>query len=395
MHDKVDKTPKVVKFKADDVNKMLGITISTSDMEVELDRLDFAYELDGDEFTVKVPNRRLDIDPNVNDIAEEIGRLYGYHNLVSTLPKVPLRRGEYVGDVKYRKLASKRLRSLGLNECKTYTLVSPEMASSFKYDDMENVVLPNPMSYDKSVIRTTIMPSLLNTYEYNKARRISDVNIYEISKVYDKDYNEVIKLAILMKGNLYSNNWQGTGIKVDFYVIKGVIENILDYFGLKNRYTIEASNVEGMHPYMCANIILDREVIGVIGRVHPNINKDDIYMAEISLSKFIDKKIKDIKYRESSKYPEIKKDMAFVVKKDVSSATFVDIIKRSGGKLLTNIEVFDVYTGTNVGSDEKSIAYSLTFNDPTKTLTDEEVTQVFNKIISDVESKLEAKLRDN
>jgi len=394
-HDKVDKTPKVVKFKADDVNKMLGITISTSDMEKELNRLDFAYVMDNDEFVVTVPNRRLDIDPNVNDIAEEIGRLYGYHNLVSTLPKVPIRKGEYIGDVKYRKLATKRLRSLGLNECKTYTLVSPEMANSFRYDNKENSVLPNPMSIDKSIVRTTIIPSLLNTYEYNKARKVSDINIYEISKVYDKKYNEETKIAMLMKGNYLVNNWQGVKVKVDFYIIKGIVENILDYFGLKNRYSFEVSSVDGMHPGICANIMLDRECIGIIGRIHPNVKKDDVYVAEVSLTKIMDKKIKAIKYKESSKYPEIKKDLAFVVKKEISAGTIMEQIKKSGGRLLTNIEVFDVYTGENVGNGEKSIAYSLTFSDPTRTLTDEEITNVFNKIISEVEKKLEAKLRDN
>ena len=394
-HDKVDKTPKVVKFKAEDVNKMLGITISTTDMEVELKRLDFAYELENDEFIVTIPNRRLDIDPNVNDIAEEIGRLYGYHNLVSTLPRVPLRKGQYVGDVKYRKMVSKRLRTLGLNECKTYTLVSPEMANSFKYEDKKNVVLPNPMSVDKSVIRTTILPSLLNTYEYNKARKVNDVCIYEISKVYDVNYNEETKIAILMKGNYLINNWQNMKVKADFYVVKGVIENILDYFGLKNRYTFEVREVEGMHPGISASIILDREEIGVIGRIHPTIKKDDIYLAEISLTKLMDKKIKAIKYKESSRYPGIKKDLAFVVKKEVTAGEVMNQINKSGGRLLTNIEIFDVYTGENINEDEKSIAYALTFSDSTRTLTDEEVTNVFNKIIVDVEKKCNAKLRDN
>ena len=394
-HDKLDKTPKVVKFKALDVNKLLGITISTKDMEVELNRLDFSYELDNDKFTVTVPNRRLDIDPNVNDIAEEIGRLYGYHNLVPTLPRVQARKGEYIGDVKYRKLATKRLRALGLNECKTYTLVSPEDANKFRYSDKVNVELPNPMSVDKSVVRTSILPSLVNVYDYNKTRGVNDINIYEISKVYDINYKEESLIGILMSGNYLYNNWQGTGIKVDFYVIKGIIENILDYFGLKNRYTFEATNVEGMHPYMCAKILLDRECIGIIGRIHPSIKKDDIYMAEVSLSKIMDKKIKPIKYKESSKYPSIKKDLAFVVKRDITSDMIMNQIKKSGGRLLECIEVFDVYTGNNVNSDEKSIAYSLTFSEPTRTLTDEEVTNIFNKIISDVESKLNAKLRDN
>ena len=374
---------------------MLGITISTSDMKNELERLDFAYKLNDDEFSVIVPNRRLDIEPNVNDIAEEIGRLYGYHNLVSTLPRVSTRKGEYVGEVKYRKMASKRLRSLGLNECKTYTLVSPEMANSFRYRDVSNVVLPNPMSIDKSVVRTSLLPSLLNTYTYNKSRGVNDVNLYEISKVYDINYNEETLIGILMKGNYISNNWSKVSIKTDFYLIKGIVENILDYFGLKNRYSFEVSNAPDMHPGICANIILDREVIGIIGKVNPSISSDDIYMAELSLSKISDKKIKSIKYKESSKYPLVHKDLAFVVKKDISAGTIMDVIKKSGGRLLTDIDIFDVYTGNNVSSDEKSIAYTLTFSDPSRTLTDEEVTNIFNKIINDVESKLEAKLRDN
>ena len=394
-HDVIDKTSKMVRFKAEDVNKMLGITISTDDMKVELERLDFVYELKNDEFVVTIPNRRLDIDPNVNDIAEEIGRLYGYHNLVPTLPRIPARKGEYVGDVKYRKMASKRLRSLGLNECKTYTLVSPDMANSFKYDGWENVILPNPMSVDKSVVRTSILPSLINVYEYNKARKVNDVMLYEISKVYDKEYNEETKIAILMKGDYLFNNWQGLKVKADFYVIKGIIENILDYFGLKNRYNFVSNSISGMHPGICASVVLDREEIGVMGRVHPSLKKDDIYMAEISLTKIMNKKIKAIKYKESSKYPEIKKDLAFVVKKDLTAGEVINQIKKSGGRLLADVEVFDVYTGENVLVDEKSIAYALTFSDPSRTLTDDEVTNVFNKIISDVEKNLNAKLRDN
>ena len=163
----MDKTEKIVKFKPEDINKMLGITIDEKDMEKELNRLDFKYEIKNNEFIVTIPKRRLDIDPNVNDLAEEIGRLYGYNNLVSTLPKLETKKGGYVGDVKYRKVFSKRLRALGFNETKTYTLTSPEMASTFKYENRENAVLPNPMSMEKSVVRTTIIPSLINVYNYN------------------------------------------------------------------------------------------------------------------------------------------------------------------------------------------------------------------------------------
>lgn len=393
-HDKLDKTEKIVEFKTDEVNKLLGIVLTDDDVEVELKKLDFPYKLSRGKFKVTVPRRRLDIDPNVNDIAEEIGRLYGYHNLVSTLPVVPTRRGVYVGDVKIRKETSRRLRSLGINETKTYTLTSEDMAAKFNYENKEQVKLPNPMSTDKSVVRSSILPSLMNVYDYNKARNIKDVMLYEISKTYDAKYNEDSKIAILMKGNYLINEWQHTVVKCDFYVIKGVVENLLDYLGFKNRYTFEVAEIADLHPGMCARILLDREPIGIIGRVHPNLKKDEIYVSEISLTALYNKQIKPIKFKEASKYPEISKDMAFIVKKEVTAGELLQQIKKSGGKLLTNVDIFDVYVGENVGEDEKSLAFSLTFQDPNKTLNDAEVMDVFNKIIKDVETKIGAQLRN-
>ena len=393
-HDNIDKQEKTVKFTPNQINKMLGIEISKEDMEVELNRLDFPYIINGDEFTVTIPKRRLDIDPNINDIAEEIGRLYGYHNLISTLPKSTIKKGEYIGDVKYRKIASKRLRTLGLNETKTYTLVSKEMSQMFKYEDKENIILPNPMSNDKSVVRTTLLPSLLKVYEYNKTRKINDIMLYEISKTYDINYNEESKIAILMKGNYISNKWQNNSIKVDFYLIKGIVENILDYMGFKNRYEFVEQTINNIHPGISAKILLDRQEIGIIGRIHPNTHKDEIYVSELSLTKLI-KPIKPIKYKESSKYPDIKKDIAFIVDKQISSKDIEQEIKKAGGRLLTNIDVFDIYTGENVGENEKSIAYNLTFQAQDKTLTDDEVMTIFNNIIINVENKLNAKLRSN
>ena len=392
--DKVDKTLKVVKFMADDVNKMLGINIKISDMEHEFTRLGFAYELNKDMFTVTIPNRRLDIEPNVNDIAEEIGRLYGYHNLVSTLPKVEIKKGEYKGDLLMRKNVSKHMRSLGLNEVKTYTLVSPEMMKNYNYENKENAILPNPMSLDKSVVRTTLIPSLINIYEYNKARKVKDILIYEISKTYDSLYNEDVKLTMLLTGNYLTNSWNNNSVKVDFYLVKGIIESVLEFLGFKNRYNFEKNIISFLHDGISANILLDREAIGIIGRIHPSIIKDDVYVAEISLTK-LNKETKPIKYKESSKYPSIIKDVAFVVDKSIQSGTIVDLIKKSGGRLLTDIQVFDVYKGENVKENEKSIAYTLTFMDETKTLSDEEVMQVFNKIIEYVTSKLNCSVRDN
>ena len=389
LHDKVDKKEKVVKFTSDQINKYLGIEISDADMEIELKRLDFKYTLKNHEFTCTIPRRRLDIDPQIADMAEEIGRLYGYHNLVSTLPEVGMKRGVYKGDVGIRKQSSKRLRSLGLNEVKTYTLVSPKMSELFKYDDKEVITLPSPLSKDKSIIRTSLIASLLNTYDYNKARKVDNIKIYEIAKTYDKEYNEDSKIAMLISGDYLTNNWQHVTIKCDFYTLKGLVENLLNYLGFKNRYQFVASEVKDLHPGISAKILLDREEIGVIGRVHPSIKKDEIYVAELSMTKLYEKQIKPIKYKEASKFPEIVKDLAFVIPNEVESETIKSQIKKSGGRLLDSIEEFDIYQMDK----EKSIAYKLVFKDATRTLSDEEVMEVFNKIIKEVEAKTPAKLR--
>lgn len=392
IHDKVDKTKKIVEFKKDEINSLLGMNMSNDDISNQLEKLGFNHELKDNKFKVIIPNRRLDIDNNMADIAEEIGRLYGYHNLENTLPITKTTPGKYADDVYLRKVVSKRLRNLGLNETRTYTLVNPKMANMFSYEH-ENINLPNPMSTDKSVIRKSILPSLINVIDYNKARGVKDINLYEISKVYYDDFNEETNVAVAMYGNYMSNQWQGLSVKTDFYLIKGIVENLLDYLGFKNRYSFEESNIKDMHPGVCADILIDRKKVGFLGKIHPATKKDEIYLAEISLTK-LDTNVKPLKFREISKFPKIEKDLAFIVNKNMKSSEIESVIKKSGGKLLKGIKVFDVYTGENVDNDKKSIAFNLVFEDNTKTLTDEEVNKIFNKMISDVEGKLPAKLRN-
>ena len=391
-HDTIDKKKKTVSFKEKDINKLLGIDISFEDMKVELERLDFEYEIKDDMFHVTIPNRRLDIEPNINDIAEEIGRLYGYHNLISTLPKVSIKRGDYIGDVKYRKQVSKRLRRLGLNEAKTYTLVSPKMAEQFNYEEKEKVVLPNPMSIDKSIIRTSIIPSLLNVYDYNKKRNVKDIMLYEIAKTYDSSYKEESKIAGLLSGEYISNGWNFTK-KVDFYIVKGIIENLLDYMGFDNRYIFEKASVKDLHPGISANILIDHQVVGIIGKVHPRITKDDIYIFELSLQALM-KKTKTLKYQEAPKYPDITKDVAFIVDKKVLSSDIEKEIRKNGTKILNEVKVFDLYEGEKVPEGKRSIAYSLVFNDYTRTLKEEEVDSIFRTIIDKVTTKFNCEIRD-
>lgn len=392
-HDKVDKTQKEVTFKTAEVNTLLGMALTDNDVETELKRLDFEYTLKDGIFKAIIPRRRLDIETNVNDIAEEIGRLYGYQNLVSTLPKVNTKKGIYVGDVLIRKETTKRLRNLGLNETKNYTLVSPSMASKFRYEDKEQINLPNPLSIDKSVIRTSLIPSLIEVYEYNKARNVKDILIYEIAKTYNVEYQEDLKVAILIKGNYLVNEWQKITSKCDFYLLKGILENLLNYLGFKNRYSFEKAFLPDIHPGISAKLFIDREEIGILGRVHPTYKKDEIYVAELSLTKLYNKQTKPIKYKEASKYPDVIKDIAFVIPNNMDSIVIKDQIKKSGGRLLDSVLEFDIYNMEK--EKKKSIAYKLVFKATDRTLKEEEVMEVFNKIIKEVEEKHDAKLRSN
>ena len=392
-YDKIDKSKKQVVFNTKEISTLLGLDLTDQNVKEELERLMFNYKQDGDQFIVTIPYRRLDIDPNVNDIAEEIGRLYGYENLVSTLPRVETKRGRYLKEIGLRKDISKRLRTLGLDEVKTYTLTSQSMAKMFKYEEKKNIILPNPMSVDKSVIRTTILPSLLNVYDYNEKRNVKNINIYEIAKTYDKDYKEESKIAILTSGNYINNKWKVTE-KCDFYHLKGIIENLLDYLGYKDKYTFKKEVIMDMHPGISAKIILENEEVGVIGRVHPLTNKDEIYIAELSLTKLYNKKRKQLKYEEASKYPDIIKDVAFILDKRQENKEVEEEIKRQGTSILTNVEVFDVYAGDKIEKGKKQIAYSLTFNSKDKTLKEEEVDNIFRNIIEKVKDKFMCEIRD-
>ena len=397
-YDVVDKMPKIAVVSKDKINNVLGMNLSHNDIMNSFSKLDFKVDESNEIYTVTIPNRRMDVSIR-EDIIEEVGRLYGYDLIVGKLPIGPMKRGSYNKKTLFRKIISKRMRSLGLNEVRSYTLISSEDSKLFKYNDEEDINLQLPMSADKSVVRQTIMPSLLKVVDYNLARSTKDINIYEISNVYykkDNEYIEETKLAFSMLGNYISNDWQGICQKVDFYTVKGIVENLLNYLGLNGRYKITSSGdiPSQMHPGVSAVVSIDSEIVGYFGAIHPSLNKLPIYIGELSLDRLFTKKTGVIKYKESPKYPSISKDMAFIIDKDIEAATIMSLITKTGGKVLQNVDVFDIYVGDNIADNKKSIALALTFMDIKKTLTDDEVNAVFSNIISEIEIKLGGILRN-
>jgi phenylalanyl-tRNA synthetase beta chain len=396
-YDKVDKKPKIASVTREKINNVLGMTLSHKDIMESFEKLNFPVEVDGENYKVIIPNRRMDVSIR-EDLIEEVGRLYGYDNIIGKLPFSPMKRGGYNEKTKFRKIVSKRMRSLGLNEIRSYLLISPEDSKIFKFNGGEDISLQLPMSTDKSVVRQTAIPSLLKAVEYNLARNVKDINIYEISNVYYKKNNEYVeesKLSIAMLGDYLNNNWQGSNVKADFYLLKGIIENLLNYLGYTNRYKIMTSNMipSEMHPLVSAVVSIDNEVVGYFGKVHPSINKLPIFVGELNLDAIYNKKTGNIKFKDAPKFPSIVKDMAFIIDKSVEAQTIMSLISKVGGKTLQSVDVFDVYVGENVDDNKKSLAFTVTFNDQNKTLTDEEVNALFESIIKEVEIKFGAILR--
>ena len=391
-YDKTKKEDKKIEITFKNILDVLGVQISNDDILDVFTKLGFTYELEGEKIKVLVPTRRMDISIK-EDLIEEVGRIYGVDNIKGKLPVLPVKQGSY--DKVTRGIRNKMV-SLGLNETLSMIFTNEQDARKYTVDDFEVVKLLDPLAEERNSLRYSLIPSMMKIYEYNKARENKDICIFEIGKGFFKkenEYGENKKLACLMTGEYYLG--LGNKANVDFYIIKGVVEEVLNYLGYENRYSLITPSKlpKEFHPYQTAEINVNADSVGIVGKVHPSICKEPVFVMEINLDKLLSKKIGKLKYKEISKFPNVKKDVAFVVNKDIPSKEIETVIKKAGGNTLTKIEVFDVYTGENVAENEKSIAYSLIFNDSKKTLTEDEVMENFNKIIENVEKKCDAKLR--
>lgn len=389
-YDKSNKEDKKIIITVDNINNVLGTKLDSEKIIDVFNKLGFISKEKDNIITVTVPTRRLDINIK-EDLIEEVGRIYGINNIEGKLPRLDIKEGNYD---KTTRLIRNKLVDLGLNEVLTPIFMADNISDLYKEDGTESVKLLDPLFNDRNTIRTSLVPSLLNVFNYNKARNLKDISIFEVAKTFykkDDKYYEDKKLCILMNGDYYLE--LGNNKKVDFYILKGIVEELLIYLGYENRFSLIIENIpKFMHPGVSAIINLNGKDIGYLGKMHPNVEKD-VFVCEINLDKLLANKTSKLKYKDINKYPSINKDMAFIMDKKISSEEVIRVIKKAGGKLLTNVEVFDVYEGENIGLDNKSIAFNLTFEDYSKTLTDEEVMEVFNNIISNVESKLNVKLR--
>lgn len=371
------------------IESVLGINISKEEVISIFNSLGFSVKDNNEFLTITVPTRRLDINIQ-EDLIEEVGRIHGMDKIEGKLPILDVIRGSY--DKTTREIKHK-LADMGLNETMSYTLIPNDKVHLFTTDEFIPVTLNDPMSEDRNTLRYSLLYSLNEVYKYNRARNNSNISIFEIGKSFFKEreeYREDTKLAVLMSGD-FSLDISNT--KVDFYHIKGIMEELLYFLGYDGRYSLIKDDKipNEFHPGQSALINVNGQIVGVIGKLHPSISSSDVYCLEINLSKLLAIRTGTMKYKDISKYPGVIKDVAFIVDNAITSLELEVFIKKSAGKLLENIQIFDIYP--NIEEGKKSMAYKLTFSDSTRTLSDDEVMSVFNKIIADVTSKLNAKLR--
>ena len=385
IYDKTENKEKKIKIEYEYINNVLGTNISKKDIVDVFKRLKFETDENENDVLVTVPTRRRDISIK-EDLVEEVGRIYGVDKIEGKLPMVQMKMGSV--DKTIRKIRHKMC-DLGLNETLTYVLINDKDVKKFTTDKFEELKLLDPITEERNTLRYSLIPSLYKVYEYNKARENKDICLFEIGKGFWKKedvYGENQKICVLMTGKYY--NKIGFNKQVDFYDIKGVTEELLDFLGYGGRYSFIVPNEipKELHPGQTASINVNNDIVGIVGKIHPEVENEDVYVMEINLDKLLNKRVGKMKFKEISKFPTIKKDLAILLDKDIASKEVELKIKKKAGSLLQEIKVFDVYEGKNIDKNKRSIAYSLTFGNEKRTLNDDEVNNIMENIISSLEN---------
>ena len=372
------------------INHLLGTNISKEDMVMYLNRLEIPVEGD----TIVVPSFRPDLVRMV-DIAEEVGRSFGYNEIPVTQFRTAT-HGGYSAEMKLEAKAGALCRGLGYSEIITYSFTSPTVFDQIRIpadSPLRNAMkIQNPLGEDTSIMRTIALPSMLEILSRNNAYHNKAAKLYEVAKVYlpveGQPLPEEPKMLVF-----------GTyGEKETFFKLKGEIEALFAGLRMKKAsYTAEKNNLS-YHPGRCAAISIDGEVIGVMGQVHPLVAKNygidsEVYCAELNFTKMLGLRLPDPTFTPLPKYPTVSRDLALICDEDITVAQMEDVISASAGKLLRKIQLFDIYRGVGVPEGKKSMAFSLQLRADDRTLTDSDSEAVVNNVLAAVKEKLNATLR--
>ena len=377
-------------------NMLLGENISVEKMLEYLNGLSLKSTYDGKLFHVSVPTYRLDINIEA-DLIEEVGRLYGFHNIEPKALLGGLSRGDKPYKIKLEDKVKNILQGLGLNEVMTYSFISPKAYDKInltKDDDQRKYIkLINPLGEDYSTMRTTLLANMLDLLSRNYNRGIDSVYAYEIGNTFIPKNLPVTELPDEKK--VLSIGAYGG---VDFYEIKEIVEIALSKLGIKNLSYEREENNPTCHPGRTAKVYFNSQLLGIIGEIHPDVLvkyeiKAKVYTAQLDFEKIVELTNLGIIYKPLPKYPTIIRDIALTVKEDILVGDIEKAILKHGGGLIEKLELFDIYRGNQIEKGLKSVAYSIVYRSYERTLTDDEVNKIQDLIIKDLEISFDAKLR--
>lgn len=397
-----------VTFTAEQINNHLGTNIAKDVMLNIITSVGFDVTKDeNDEITVKVPSWRNDV-TCMADISEEIARLHGFDKIKSTLPSGTSMQGTQSAKQTFIDKVKASLSSQGLYETISFALTNEETFNKLNIPQdsplRKAVPIMNPLSDEYPLVRTTLLSSIFDNLARNLARKNDDVALFEVGSVFFPKAlpvtelpDEVVKIAGAITGRRNAQGWNQANDMVDFYDAKGIIEELLANLRV-TRYTVEAGTHYAMHPGKTALFKKGRDVIATVGEVHPAVLSaygitKPVYIFELDATTVMKYMAKDLKYKALPKYPATSRDLAMLVDVDVNAADIEKAMTKAAGQNLTQITLFDVYTGKQVEEGKKSLAFSLTFQSNDKTLTDAEIDPAIEKIVAKLQKDFNANLR--
>lgn len=385
-----DRKEKEIKLRKKKVNNLIGVDFTMDEISNILNRLEIETDLRDDYLIAKVPTVRLDLDIE-EDLIEEIARIYGYDNIEPKKLKGTLTVGRKPVFRNVEDRIKNQLIGLGYSEFMTYSFVSPSSyeKANYKEDEKNIIKILNPLGEDYSIMRTTMIPSMIDALSKNYARDNVNVGGFEIGNTFFPTEEELPSERLKLAMGFYDLG--------DFYYLKESIEKSLWYLGINN-LEVRRREASFLHPGRSAEFILNGKSLGVFGEVHPKVLenyglKKRAYVAELDFNLIVENTIDNYTYKALPKYPTMKRDFAFVMDRDVDSVELEKISKKYGKELLESFKVFDIYEGKNIEDGKKSVAFSLVFRAADRTLEESEVTEICEKIVAEIESEIEAKLR--
>ncbi|GAB6181144.1 phenylalanine--tRNA ligase subunit beta [Desulfotomaculum defluvii] len=395
---------KTILLRPSRVNWMLGVEIPKSEIVQIMENLQFRVQEQGEELLVTVPTFRPDIFGEW-DLVEEVARLHGFNQIPETLPFGASTQGVRTPEQQMNWDIRKIMTSCGFYEVVTYSFVHPrifDLMNLPQNSKFRNVVkLQNPLSEEQSVMRTVLVPSLLEVLVKNLNRRAQSGAIFEISRVFYPQEGqplpeEVPVLAAVAYGNT-EKTWNQSARQMDFFFMKGVVEQLLQALGVPD-VVFKRHQDPSFHPGRCASIETNGQVLGVVGELHPNVvenfelpGRTVAMKLDLQVLAQTDRPVKQ--YQGLPKFPTVERDLAVLVKQEVLAADMLSIIQKAAGNLLKETEIFDLYQGTQVPEGYKSVAFSMKFQALDRTLTDEEINDKMQRIIKSLAAQTGAELR--